>query len=86
MPSLLLCLAKSPFTIKGKRERGRPRNMWLDNIKDSGHGCLLTTSWTQLRIELIGERWWLRHSFVHSNDCLGQRIYDGDDDDDYILQ
>ena len=45
----------------------------------TGHGYLLTTSWTQLMIGLDGETLWLKHPSVHLNDHLGQGI---DDDDE----
>ena len=66
-------------TVEGKRRRGRPRKMWLDNITD----------WTRLSVDnsqppgqlstgVIGERLGLQHPFVHFNDHFDQRIDDGD--------
>ena len=57
--------------IEGKRRRGRPRKMWLDNIKD----------WIRLSVDdLQGQvSLWKTvvaeaYVIVHSNDHLGQVI------------
>ena len=48
----------------------------------TGHGCLLTTSWPQLRTGPNHIAWRLTHTLVHHNDRLRQGIHDDDDDDD----
>ena len=59
-----------------KRRCGRPRNMWLDNIKD----------WTWLSVDDSGEALmpkggWLKNLFVHPNEFLVQ----GTDDEHKLM-
>ena len=48
--------------------------MWLDKIKDDMAVSIIMISSIKLRIELIGEGWWLKWGLIHFNDHLGLGI------------